>query len=180
MINGFCPGYLCSLVSPTVGSASSYSLRNAANLQTIHSNTKQYFNSFLPSAIREWNDLPLVIRDSTTVTAFKYNLNSNLAQPPSLFHIGNRIEQIYHSRLRTNCSSLNSHLFSKNLIDSPLCICGAIEDTRHYVCVCTRYLDLRQELINAVSAVCEPTLNVLLYGNTELSYEQNKEIFLSV
>ena len=39
MINGFCPGYLCSLVPPTVGSASSYSLRNAANLQTIHSNT---------------------------------------------------------------------------------------------------------------------------------------------
>ena len=46
----------------------------------------------------------------------------------------------------------------------------------------TRYLDLheRQELINAVSVMCEPTLNVLLYGNTELSYEQNKEIFLSV
>ena len=77
-------------------------------------------------------------------------------------------------------SSLNSHLFSKNIIDSPLCICGAIEDTRHYLFVCTRYLDLRQELINTVSAMCEPTLNVLLYGNTELSYEQNKEIFLSV
>ena len=88
--------------------------------------------------------------------------------------------QIHHSRLRTNCSSLTSHLFSKNIIDSPLCICGAIEDTRHYLFECTRYLDLRQELINAVSAICEPTLNVLLYGNTELSYKQNKEIFLSV
>ena len=77
-------------------------------------------------------------------------------------------------------SRVNSHLFSKNIIDSPLCICGAIEDTRHYLFVSTRYLDLRQELINAVSAMCEPTLNVLLYGNTEMSYEQNKEIFLSV
>ena len=57
---------------------------------------------------------------------------------------------------------------------------GAIEDTSHYLFVCTRYLDLRQDLINAVPAVCEPTLSVLLYGNTELSYEQNKEIFLSV
>ena len=28
--------------------------------------------------------------------------------------------------------------------------------------------------------MCEPMLSVLLYGNTELSYEQNKEIFLSV
>ena len=79
-----------------------------------------------------------------------------------------------------NCSSLNSHVFTKNIIDSPLCICGAIEDTSHYLFVCTRYLDLRQDLINAVSVMCEPTLNVLLYGNTELSYEQNKEIFLSV
>ena len=180
MINGFCPHYLCSLVPPTDGSVSSYSLRNASNLQTIHSNTQQYFNSFLPSAIREWNDLPLAIRDSTTVTTFKYKLNSNLTQPPSLFHIGNRMGQIYHSRLRTNCSSLNSHLFSKNIIDSPLCICGVIEDTSHYLFVCTRYLDLRQELINVVSAMCDPTLSVLLYGNTELSYEQNKEIFLSV
>ena len=93
----------------------------------------------------------------------------SLTQPPSPFHIGNRIGQVYHSRLRTNCSSLNSRLFSKIIIDSPLCICGVIEDTRHYLFVCTRYLDLRQELSNAVSATCEPTLNVLLYGNTELS-----------
>ena len=41
MINGSCPSYLCSLVPPTVGSALSYSLRNAADLQTIHSNTQQ-------------------------------------------------------------------------------------------------------------------------------------------
>ena len=48
------------------------------------------------------------------------------------------------------------------------------------MCVCTRYPDLRQELSNAVSEKFGPTLNVLLYGNTELSYEQNKEMFLSV
>ena len=46
--------------------------------------------------------------------------------------------------------------------------------------MCTRYLDLRQELNNAVSVMSEPTLTVLMYGNTELSYEENKEIFLSV
>ena len=31
-----------------------------------------------------------------------------------------------------------------------------------------------------MSAMCEPTFNVFLYENTELSYEQNKELFLSV
>ena len=122
MINRSCPGNFCSLVPAKVGNASSYSLRNAASFQTIHFNTQQYYISFLPSAIREWNDLLLAIRDSTTVTAFKYQWNSNLTQPPSLFHIGNRIGHIYHSRLRTNCISSNSHLFSKNIIDSPLCL----------------------------------------------------------
>ena len=46
MINGSRPGYLCSLVPPTVGNASSYSLRNVANLQTIHCNTQQYIPLF--------------------------------------------------------------------------------------------------------------------------------------
>ena len=46
--------------------------------------------------------------------------------------------------------------------------------------MCARYLGFRQELSNAVSAMCEPTFNVFLYENTELSYEQNKELFVSV
>ena len=40
--------------------------------------------------------------------------------------------------------------------------------------------NLRQELFNKVSTICRPTLNVLLYGNDELSMEQNKNIFLAV
>ena len=59
MFNNLSPLYLCSLIPPTVDTQSSYNLRNAHNIRTIHSRTTQYFNSFLPSTIREWNTLPL-------------------------------------------------------------------------------------------------------------------------
>ena len=58
MQNDLSPDYLCSLVPPTVGSTSSYPLRNANDLQIIHANSQLYYNSFLPSALREWNELP--------------------------------------------------------------------------------------------------------------------------
>ena len=57
MVNGLCPDYLCSLVPPTIGNTSRYNLRNVNDLQTLHANTQYYFNSFLPSVIREWNEL---------------------------------------------------------------------------------------------------------------------------
>ena len=36
--NGLCPDYLASLVPATVGSASTYPLRNSLDLQTLHTN----------------------------------------------------------------------------------------------------------------------------------------------
>ena len=42
------------------------------------------------------------------------------------------------------------------------------------------FSNLRQELFNTVSIICQPTLNVLLFGNGELSMQQNSNIFLAV
>ena len=59
MQNGFSPDYLSSLVPPTVGSTIHYNLRNDSDLHIglVHANTQQYYNSFLPSVIRGWNEL---------------------------------------------------------------------------------------------------------------------------
>ena len=59
------------------------------------------------------------------VYTFKSHLNSNLNAVPKSFIDGKRLGQIYHARLRMRCSSLNAHLFSKSIIDSPMCVCGA-------------------------------------------------------
>ena len=180
MQNNLSPNYLSSLVPPTVGSTSTYPLRNSKNLHTIRTNSQLYSNSFLPSAIRDWNELPEEIRSAPSLSAFKHKLNRNIRMPPKFYFIGKRLGQIYHARLRTNCSSLNLHLFSKNLTDSPLCACGSVEDTYHYLLVCNRFSNLRRDLLNTVSLICRPTIDVFLFGTDELSTEQNKNIFLAV
>ena len=180
MQNDLPPDYLSSLKPTTVGSTSAYSLHNLTNLHTVRPNSQLYFNSFLLSVIRDWNELPEEIRSSASLSVFKHKLNRDSKMPSKFYFIGKRLSQIYHARLRTNCSSLNQHLFSKNLIDNPLCICGSAEDTYHFLLTCNRFSNLRQELFNKVSTICRPTLNVFFYGNDELSMKQNKDIFLAV
>ena len=46
-------------LSPTVVNNTAYSLRNASDYKYIHSNTQLYYNSFLPSVVRDWNELLL-------------------------------------------------------------------------------------------------------------------------
>ncbi|MES9992730.1 MAG: reverse transcriptase family protein, partial [Candidatus Thiodiazotropha sp.] len=182
MYSGLSPTYLSSLIPPTVGANVTYNLRNPNNIQTIHTNSQLYYNSFLPSVIRNWNLLPEDVRNSTSTAALKQALNSNLNVnfPPRYFCVGKRTGQILHTRLRTQCSSLNYYLFSKNIIESPCCECGAIEDNKHFLLDCTNYTVIRAEMIRALSNLCRPSLNILLYGDQTLSYETNKQIFIIV
>ena len=110
MVNNLSPTYLSSLVPSTVGNTTTYQLRNAANLHIIRANSKLYYNSFLPSVIRDWNELPDNVRNSLSKMVFKRHLNSNITNPPIFFFAGKRLGQIHHARLRTKCISLCEHL----------------------------------------------------------------------
>ena len=55
-----------------------------------------------------------------------------------------------------------------------------MEDNHHFLLVCDQYTDLRRELLTTVSGKCNPTLDVLLYGDLSVSLEENKAIFLAV
>ena len=180
IINGLSPTYLSSLIPLSVRSVSSYSLRNSSDIQTIVCRTAQYFNSFLPSVIREWNSLPLDVRNSTSVSSFKCRLKERNYLVPKYYYTGNRKLQILHARLRTECSSLNHDLFLKHITESPLCRCGAIENTDHYLITCRLYRDQRAELINIVSQQTPVTLHILMYGSSMLSLRANIIIFEAV
>ena len=168
------PDYLSSLVSDTVGNNTAYNLRNSQNLNTSHANSQLYYKSFLPSVTRDWNRLSDEIRNLPSLSSFKRHLNSNLLAPPKYFCDGNRPGQIYHARLWMKCSALNQHLFSKHIVDSPLCVCG------YFLFSCTRYANLQQELLNKTIPLCQSSLNVFLNGDRELSDSTNKQIFLAV
>ena len=174
------PNYLSSLVPPSVGNTTNYPLRNSSNLHTIHTNSQLYFNSFLPSVIRDWNELSEQTRNLPSIASFKREINSDIKNIPSFYFDGKRLGQIYHARLRTNCSSLNQHLFSKNIIESPLCACGEVEDTKHFLFDCQYFQNLRHELFNKITTICQPTVNILLFGSEQLSEIENRQIFLAV
>ena len=178
MVNGLTAEYLSQLVPPLIGENSSYSLRNRDNITTVRTRTSQYYNSFLPATIREWNQLPLNIRQSPSLEIFKKSIKENIPPIPKYYFTGTRQCQILHCRLRTNCSSLNQHLFKKNIVVSPSCVCGSVESTYHYFFNCPLYTDIRDSFLNNVRPICNDiTLNVLLYGNLALSNDDNILIF---
>ena len=178
MKSGHCSTYLASLVPPSVGNNTVYSLRNANDIQTLQTNTQLYYDSFLPSAVRLWNDFLDEIQNSNTIASFKRGLSVNRHSPPAYYNAGKRLGQIYHSRLRSKCSSLNEHLFSKNIVDSSLCTCGSVEDTKHFILEYPLYFNLRQEMRTVISEFCLPGLNVILFGNPDLTTHSNTQKLL--
>ena len=54
------------------------------------------------------------------------------------------------------------------------------EDTGNFLLRCPLYHNHRQEMLISVSRLCQPTVNVLLYGVDNLSFNDNKQIFDAV
>lgn len=178
MSHNLAPQYLSSLLP--VREMSRYNLRNVDDIQSPYARTNLYFNSFLPCAIREWNELPVEVRQLDSISSFKHYLNRDNITIPQYYYVGNRKSQVLLTRLRTGCSALNSYLFSKNLVESPLCRCGQHEDTKHFLLHCPLYDDQRIELLDTVSQICLPSLNTLLSGDISLSIETNSIILRAV
>ena len=53
MTNALSPLYLSFLVPQTVSNASRYNLRYSNDLQTVEAHTSLFYNSFLPSTVRQ-------------------------------------------------------------------------------------------------------------------------------
>ena len=133
MKNNLSPSYLTNNED-----ISRYNLRNVQHSQTVHSNSQLYFNSFLPSVIRDCNALPEAPRDSNSMEYVTNQLNSDISTPQKLYFQGKRLAQIYHTRLRTGCSTLRLHLYSKIIIENPLCNCGENDDPFFFFFECNQ------------------------------------------
>ena len=177
MHHGTAPNYLSQLCPVTVGSCKTRTLRNSSDLMPMHARTSLYMNSFLPSTTRSWNALPLEVRNIAGDSSFKTHLNSEKIPVSRLFYFGCRRSQVLHTRLRTDCSALKHHLFAKNIVDSPLCSCGSLETTYHYLFVCRNYSAIRNVMLDTVSRITEPNLRLLLYGDVNLSPTENELVF---
>ena len=168
------------LVPPSVNRTSSYNLRNANDIRTVPARNKLYYDSFLPSVIREWNNLPLATRHSDSLNSFKRSLNNRDRFVPKHYYSGNRKHQTLHTRLRTGCSSLNHDLFDKEISETPLCRCGEIETTAHYFLSCQLYQNQRVALNTVISNYTQIYLQTILYGSNRLSLNENNTIVEAV
>ena len=160
-----------------------YALRNNNDFAIPVSRTAVFTNSFLPSALRDWNTLSLEVRNVSSSSLFKTRVNSGSARvfkPPSYYSNiqTSREGQIYHTRLRLECSSLNQQLFLKNIIDSPLCLCGLTETASHFLLSCVNYHNLR---LRYFPNLPQPlSLSILLNGIPDAPINVNEKIFKQV
>ena len=127
------------IVPPLIQDTTSYNLRNAGNIQNYRVHTNFISNSFFPSTVRAWNDLPNDIKDAPSVASFKYKINKSLKSPPKFYNAGTRKGQLLQARLPMECSSLNSDLHRKNIVPNPFCRCGVFESRIHFFFACPIY-----------------------------------------
>jgi hypothetical protein len=137
MVHGIAPKYLRDLLLPCIPPQHSFTLRNDDYFKFIlpQVKTTSYMNSFLPSTIRSWNDLPLYIRNIPSLSSFRNALKKLYSlQPNKLFNIGKRKSNIVHCQIRNNASNSNAALKSHFLRDSASCnICGHhTENSLHF------------------------------------------------
>ena len=177
MKNNLTPGYLSSLI-PQAAEESRYNTRNPLDVRIPRCRTQFYSKSFFPSTVHSWNHLPAEIRQSDSLPIFKSRILNFLGKTsvPLHFYHGDRPLNIQHSRLRTHCSNLKEHLYSKNIIPDPFCSCGEIETTAHFLLECPNFDGHRVILFAKVQAFTSVTVDKLLFGDASLSEQSNIEI----
>ena len=99
-----------------------------------------------------------------------------------LFGLGDRYWNITHSKMRMNCSFLKDHLAKHlHVIENSICDCGiSVENNSHFLLECRLYDQHRQLMLNKLHDFGPIATDLLLFGNLNLSFEQNKTIFEAV
>ena len=82
MVYNLAPSYLLNLLPDKVESHTHHNLRNKQKLDLPSTRLDVHKYSSLPSAVQEWNDLDLKIKESKSVNAFKQALSKTKDNPP--------------------------------------------------------------------------------------------------
>ena len=171
------PNYLCEILPDTVGSNVNIKTRTSDNLRQYPCKGASFAKSLMPYCIDMWNELEDDVKSIVDFEVFK-NVVIEAKSKEELYNFGDRKWNIIHAQLRLNCSNLNSHLVSLHVLDDATCLCGfETENTNHFFFSCPLYTVERQELMDNVNTICDATLNTLLFGNNDVSLENNQLIF---
>ena len=167
---------------PSNQELSNYHLRNKNDLSIVPSRIDCHKRSFFPTAVDLWNNLPLTIRLSPSLSSFKRCLQKQIRVKNPLYYYGQRWPTIHHARMHIGCSQLNFDLCRNlHVIDSPFCTCGApLEDAFHFFFICPRFDIHRAKLRGLVEEMCPFVLDNVLFGDPNLSFKPNSVVFDAV
>ena len=197
MCHQLVPTYLSKLCPLQVSQVSNYNLRNSQDLVSKMSRLVCYQNSVVPSAIREWNKLPVGVRNSLSLQGFKTSVKKEL-YPLKTRRYSTCTGQmgINHGRLRMGLSALNAQRFQYNLITFKNCLlCPAPkEDVVHYFLKCPCYFTQRVTLLKNMCELLAPGTHysllpqldekyfcqILLCGSDDYDAAINSQIFSHV
>jgi hypothetical protein len=192
------PQYLVQACPPLVGTVSDYNLRNAENIVLPQGRLSSFFNSFMPSSIRAWNNLDCSIKNRCSLDAFKYHLKKSKAiKKVKLYSKFNGVKAINHTRIRLGLSGLKAQRHDYHHVLFPTCdYCGARkEDAMHFLLQCATFANMRIVLINKImvlymsknivldlrrTLVQKELVNSLLKGDVRLSEGENTHLFMIV
>ena len=182
IINGYTPLYLKNILPRQ---QQTYRTRQATcNYVLYKCKTELYRNSFMPSAIRQWNNSPSDTKSIVHRRPFKYRQKQSLyKKTPAHFNCSPRKYNVILSQMRMGFCDLKYYLHIKGCIDNPNCIvCGVPETLHHFFFECPSHDVQRQHLLNSVSAVIAtnnqpiPTNVNLLIDGSDVSSEQSMSI----
>ena len=153
-------------------------MRNADCIPLIKIKHDFFKNTFLPSAIIEWNKLDLAIRNAESLGIFKRNILKFFRPTPrSFFNCCNHKGIRLRTRLRLGLSRLREHKFNHNFQNciNPLCSCAMdIESTSDFFLHCPLFDDKRITLLSTLNKIdCKlietnesSLIKTLLFGNS--------------
>ena len=158
-----------------------YNLRHNENIKIPYCKTNYYKGSFFPYSIKLWNNLQIEQKLKPTLSVFKSTLKTP-NKTNKLFYYGDRKLSVIHAKIRMGCSPLNSHMsIIMHIKDNPSCICGAnIESPAHYFLQCPLYAGPRISLLENINRLTNCNINIILFGDKNLTFKENKTIFKSV
>ena len=153
--------------------------------------TEKFQSSFYPNCTSEWNKLDPEIRLAPSLAVFKTKLLSKIRPPAKpVFGIHDPTGLSYLFQIRVGLSRLNFHKFKHNFRDTvnPMCPTNdRIEDTEHFLLLCPSFDVQQRHLLAGVSVPLQQfveinslpndvLVQILLYGDENLSNEINKSI----
>ena len=187
IINKLTPSYLRDKLPPP---KHPFQAEPSYTLREYRSKTDRFARTFFPDSVKQWNVVITDFSEMPTLSSFKSHLRA-LYRPTlkRVFGIYDPEGIKYIFQLRLGLSPLRSHKFRHNFIDTPsdICLCKTgNETTEHFLFQCPFYTSKRFILAEKVVPLLPPhnlaflqnDTNLYLYGNENLSEDENRSILL--